>query len=265
MSLTAEINAIATDPEIAPLLQPTYMKKELRTEHETEIAAIERQLNDPVERKKLHNPGRLAQDVQRRKKNLVAQTPPPLTPSQRDKVARLNRLAIEDGREGMLSQEELRSRPTGAVDRQTAWQQGKKRAVILFKRTQLLLHPDSDARDLCNFEQFRPSRPGSRDLYVDSARPRIAALSAEAKANYDQIDWSSPECQAELQRLVDEGKIRINTNAREADRRAPKNTQGSDCKFCNRMFSGPSHKQNKERHEKACSKRGDLVGAAGAA
>ena len=259
--MNAQIAALTSDPEIAPLLKPSYMKKGLRDEHAAEIQGIERQLADPAERKKLHNPGRLQQDVQRRRRNLEAQTPPPLTPSQRDKVARLNRAVIEDAREGMLSQEELRARPPGVVDRQTAWQEAKKRSVILFKRTQQLLHPDSDARDLCNFEQFRPARPGSRELFTDGGRPRNFALSPEAKANYDGIDFSSPEVQADLQRLIDEGKIRVNLKAKESERRKPKSTAGSDCRYCARPFHGGFHKQNRERHEAKCEQRRDLVGA----
>jgi hypothetical protein len=256
--MTGEIQALASDPEIADLLKPNYLRHHQREEHRGEIEAIERQIADPVERKKLHNPGRLAQDVKRRRQVLESQSPPPLTASQRDKIARLEKLVVADGREGMVSSEELRSRPPGVVDSHMAWQNGKKRSVLLFQRCRILLNPDSNAPDLCNFERFRPARPGSRELYTDSAIPRVWTLSEEAKANYEAIDWTSPEVAAKIQELVDQGKIRINTGVRRGALRQRRHTGPSfECNLgaCSgRPFHGPMAKSNFERHQASAHK-----------
>ena len=264
-----EVETLAADADIAAVLTPTYLRKHQRDEHNAEIAAIERQLADPVERKRLHNPGRLAQDVQRRRRNVDAQTPPPLTPIQRDKISRLERACVTQATPGMVSAEELRSRPTGVTDQLVAWDAANKSAVLLWKRCRLLLNPDSAARDLCNFERFRPARPESRNLYTDSPIPRIWTLSEEAKRNFAQIDWSGAEGQAvnaEIQRLTDEGKIKINLDAeRGALRGQADHGPVYECKHetCGgRIFSGRSAKQNYDRHMKATTARkGGVVAA----
>lgn len=244
------VDALARDPEIAPLLQVNYFRKHQRDEHRQEIAALDRVLKDPEERKHLANAGRLQQQNDRRRANLEAQTPPPLTGSQKDKLARLEAAALESAREGLLPKARMRAKDDGAVDEHRAWETAKKTHVLYWKRARLLLNPDSDARDLCNLEKYRPRTPDSRDLMVNAQIPGVFTLSPQAKANYDQIDWTSPEAQAEIQRLVDDGKIRIRTGVRRPLRLPKDGGKVYECAEHGEIFSGPMAAARHARHRK---------------
>lgn len=265
----SDVQALIHDPEIKPLLveqtqypdgrtieRPrTYLRYHQRVEHQREIEAMDRALADPAAIKSgaIREPGRMKQQNDRRRHLLHRQSPPVLSPSQRDKLAVLERKALEDIREGMVSQEELRHKPPGVVDRQRAWESAKKPAILAWKNARILLNPHSDAKDLCNLERFRPAVP-TRNLYSDGQIPAQFALSPQAKANYDQIDWSSPDVQAELDRAVAEGKVRINYHAKPSQAKARGDggkVYACDHAECNGMiFSGKPAKARWARHMK---------------
>lgn len=265
--MNREIEALARDPEIRPLLyesitgtdgEPrerlrTYYRKHQREEHEREIAGIERVLSDPTERKYIQNHGRLKQQADQRRVLLRRQSPAPLTATQRDKLATLEQVTLDSAREGMLSQEELRHKPIGAPDRQRAWQTEKKPTILLWKLCRVLLNPQSDSRELANLEQYRPATMG-RNLFPDGLIPGQFTLSPEAKANFDAINWDSPEVAAELQRLIDAGKITIRT-VRAADiapqaRAAVAKGKVYECPEHEQIFSGGYASARWKRHMK---------------
>ena len=258
-----QVAAFATDPEIKDLLDVNYLRFEQREEHRQDIDEVESVLNDPARRKQVQNPSKLRQQTDLRKRNLERQTPPKLTGSQQDKLARLERVALSAFTENMPTREDMRHRPPGVVDHHEAWEKANKRTVILWKRTRLLLNPESRERDLCNIEIHRPSST-TRSLMGDALINRPFALSAEAKANFDGIDWQGPAGQrvnAEIQRLIDEGKIKVNYHARRGALRPQKDVgKVYECKHdgCGgRIFSGKFAKSNFQRH----TERHILVGA----
>ena len=120
--------------------------------------------------------------------------------------------------------------------------------MLLLKSAGILLYQESDAKDLANFERYRPAVP-TRNLMTDALIPGQFALSPEAKANYDAIDWSSPEIAAKIQDLIARGAIRINTAARPSDLRV-RGQRGKvyECREHEQIFSGPAAKVRWRRH-----------------
>ena len=252
--MSAELGALVTDPAVKDLLAVNYMRWEQREEHRHDIEEVETVLNDPARRKDIQQPGKLRQQTDLRKRNLAAQTPPLLTPAQRDKIARIERVARETFTEAMPTQEQMRHAPPGALDHHQAWEAQHKRAILLWKRCQMLLHPTSQARDLANIERFRPSQ-ATRSLMTDALINRPFALSPEAKAHYDEINWDDPGVKAQLEQAVRAGKVKINLKARRGALR-PQNDKGKvytcPADACGgRIFSGGFAKRNYDRHQES--------------
>lgn len=251
-----EVTALASDPEIAGLLRPNYLRTHQRTERRREIESLDNALRDPSLKKTIANPGRLAQQNQQRKKTLEQQSPPPLTATQRGKIATLNALALASAKEGMVSQEEMRHKPPGASDRHRAYEKAKKGDILLWKRSQILLNPDSDDRDLCNLEKFRPSRP-TVDLLANAQLPAVHTMSPQAKENWPLGEAGfTEEERAELEakgKITKDGYEIRKVRARKL--REPKEHKAVECKTpgCNRAgrpFTGPWAKAQYQKHVK---------------
>lgn len=264
--MAAEWEALANDPEIKPLLvrdvdgrevPRTYMRHAQRANETAEVEALDRKLTDPVERRFLQNPGKLMQQNELRKKNLLAQSPPTdLRPSQREKLAKLERATRDVVAENMPTAEQMRHNPPGAVDHHMAWDRHTKPALLTWKSVRVLLNPHSDALDLCNFERYRPRNAATRELFTDGQIGGQFALSPQAKQNFDRIDFSSPEVAAGIQDAIDRGLITIRTSgapaqgrAKPAKARAPMPvTATCGVEGCDVIGKGPLGPSNVRRH-----------------
>lgn len=247
--MSQEWEALAHDPEIAPLLDVNYMRHAERTSEAAEIATIERKLSDPVERKFLQNPGKLKQQNDRRKANLLAQSPPSdLRASQRDKLKKLEAVTQAFVSDNMPTAEQMRHNPPGAVDHHMAWDRAKKPALLCWKKVRILLNPDSDALDLANFERYRPANAATRNLFTDGQVPGQFALSDQAKANYDAIDWSSPEVAARIQALIDSGAVRVRLRGAPPAGKRQGLTVACGVEGCGAVYRGGFAKSNLARH-----------------
>lgn len=246
MSTAAEVAALANDPDVKPLLATNWMKAPLRAERQREIDETDAVLRDPALAKQLSNPGQLAKQTKERKQTLEAQTPPALKPAVLDKVARLNKAALAYAREGMLSRTDLRANPPGASDQLRNWEKAKKKAVLAWKRTQVLLHPESEDRDLANLERYRPVRQ-TRDLMGEADIPGVFTLSPQAKENFDAINWGDPVSREEAIRQAAAQGYRL-TFSKGRALRVPKNTKVYECQEHERIFSGGFGKANLARH-----------------
>lgn len=199
--MVPEWESLAADPEVKPLLGVNYMRFAERQSEAAEVEATERKLTDPVERRFLQNPGKLKQQNDRRKQNLLAQSPPTdLKPSQRDKMRKLETVTRDFVAENMPTAEQMRHNPPGAVDHHIAWNRHAKRALLTWKSVRILLNSDSDALDLANFEVYRPANAATRNLFSDGQIPGQWALSPQAKENYDGIKWTDDDFAKEVER-----------------------------------------------------------------
>lgn len=260
--MAAQWETLANDPDIKPLLvrevdgremSRTYLRHVERSSEAAEVEAVERKLADPVERRFLQNPGKLKQQNDRRKQNLVAQSPPTdLRAAQRDKLAKLEAATRDFVAENMPTAEQMRHNPPGAVDHHIAWDRHTKRAMLTWKNCRLLLNPHSDAGDLANFERYRPANSATRNLFTDGQIPGQFALSPQAKANYDQINWSDPEVLQEAARhgLVKNGAAHPRTKkpGKKSGRAPMAVTATCGLGTCPVEYRGPLGPLNLKRH-----------------
>lgn len=212
------------DKSLEELLDPStpLLRRHHRKEWEREIARTDALLaeNRGATKKFLANASRVHKQNEEMKRRLAEQSPRPLTAAERDLVAAEERRLLAEIREGMVSKVEQRRNPPGTGDRQRAWHDRNKTKILRWRKARLLLQPDSDERDLCNLERYRPEGPLDLPM-ADSEMPRLVGLSPRAKANYDDIDWSSPEVRAAIERLIASGAIKVNYQAKASAIREP--------------------------------------------
>ena len=110
----------------------------------------------------LHNPdiedkARVSQNLRQLDRQLVAQVPEPLTGAEKDQLSKVEKRLRAKWTEGMLTEEEMRKNPAGAVDNHRRWEREKKKYINAWKNVTIQLNPDNDDKDLCNIERFRPA------------------------------------------------------------------------------------------------------------
>ena len=124
---------------------------------------------------------------------------PELTPEQRDKSKRQIEALESQLRDGLLSSEEMRRNPHGAVSRNLRWEKKNASIVTRWRNHQKALYrgmPQHEMADLCNVDRLRP-RTSSLPM-TDCQIPQEKAFShpsEQYKANYDDIDWGGAEPQ----------------------------------------------------------------------
>ena len=182
------------------------------------------------------------------RRDIVTQSPPGTAARQRDKLLQVVRDCEADIREGMPTGEEMRRNPPGVADRHRKWDRAKKVNVLRWKTARQLLDPQNDDKDYLNVETLR--RPGlTQNLDVNAQIPGVFALSPQAKANYGAINWDSPEVAAEIQKLIDAGKLKVNRGVKRGALRAPGNYKTFEAPD-GTQFTGPFGKPNYERYLK---------------
>jgi hypothetical protein len=111
-----------------------------------------------------------------KRRNYIEETlednsPPPLTADQRDAAHKREKELAVFIKEGMLTDEENRRNPVGAVDRHIKWESTKKAAILEWKNLRVLLNPDAKEQDLANVETLRPRVAPSGMLATSSFMP----------------------------------------------------------------------------------------------
>ncbi len=130
----------------------------LRPREAAELEADEKQQLEQLKQAKGGDKERCVMALKRIEKR-KEQLPPDLNAAQRDKAEKLRVRLEEDIKEGMLSHEEMRRNPDGAVDRNMAWLRAKKDKVRIWQNLQVALNKGISqeyASDLCNPDRLRP-------------------------------------------------------------------------------------------------------------
>lgn len=178
-------------PQIpAPFLRP----------HEVEACEREQRRYDdilaqPDPEKKLKKG--MALEAKKRISKRLEQAPPDLGAEQRDKAAKEIETLEKEISEGMLSQEEMRRAPPGAVARQISWEKQNLAKIMKWKNALLALNkgiPADEAEDMCNVDRLRPR---TSRLNMDGAQvPQVRsfhhmqgayATGHPASSTYDEI------------------------------------------------------------------------------
>lgn len=157
--------------QTAPLLRP----HEVESRRE-EAARIERIFSAPAHiQSAVQNKKHMRQRLAAVRKELETQSPKEyVRGAQLDAAKRRHDLLLEEIQRGMPTQEEMRRRPAGAVDKYRSWVKRNKEKVLEIKNIRLRLHasgdlPESniDANEVANLERFRPSG-GAQELNMDN-------------------------------------------------------------------------------------------------
>ena len=135
-----------------------------REEHKAEIEAMEHMLPS------LKNDDRRSVQprIARMKKDLESQSPAELPGAVKDKIAARAKALEEKFTAGMLSKEEMRKNPAGAVGQFMKWEKANKPAIMEWKNAMQMLEPDSNDPDLSNVERLRPE--GAKDRFRADAQ-----------------------------------------------------------------------------------------------
>lgn len=132
--------------------------------------------------------GEIRQELRRLDKQLTTQSPRPITPAERDTLATTRQELLAEVTSGMLTKEEMRKNPTGAVYRHLAWERANKKKIQTLKNIMIQLEPDSDDPDLANLERYRPESrtagDGATTFFADAQIPGHFAMTSAAKANW---------------------------------------------------------------------------------
>ena len=155
-----------------------------RDEHKAEIEGMQAMLPNL---KSTQDRGAVGQRIKRLEKSLVEQSPEPTLPGQaKDKLAKEAKAIEESVSAGMLSQEEMRKNPAGAVGQHMRWEKANKKKILRWKNIQLMLEPDSNDPDLANFERVRPTGAIDR-MRTDAQIPGVMSYGNVPQEKWDQV------------------------------------------------------------------------------
>lgn len=182
MDTVAQLQALLHDQPHNPL-RPAQ-----RQDYDAEAQRLREMVNAPpfvpVNR------GKVRQQLQRLEASMGAQVPKPIEESDRkDRVAKLAKQVLEDTiRPAMLTHEEMRRNPAGAVDafRKRENSRAIKTAILTWKRAQWALEPECPESDYTNLERYRPTMPltGAATFMANAQIPGVFAMTPQARAQW---------------------------------------------------------------------------------
>lgn len=144
---------------MAPLLRP-HQVEEMRDEERrlTETLQAPPHISNQVQDRPA-----MVRQLRRLRQQLQTQAPTEYPETEKDAAVQREAALREQFTAGMPTQAEMRRNPSGAVDKNRAWSQRNKDAILEWKNIRLRLHAGgdlpntlADARDIANIEMFRP-------------------------------------------------------------------------------------------------------------
>lgn len=161
------------------LLRPHQVKDEIDIRHQ-----LENKLGNPhIQHKEM-----VSGQLNRLNKRLDQQTPQPVVAAEKDAMIKTNAALLETITDGMLSAEEMRKCPPGAIDAHRAWENKNKKNIIQWKNTQLRLNTGCDDIDIANIEKYRPkmSRMNLDNAVIPGQSIHIPSTVGPAKVISDE-------------------------------------------------------------------------------
>ncbi len=171
-----------------PSAQTRYMRPHEVQDAKKEVAFLDEQLADS----KAEWEDRPAA-VKRRNsmtKQIADQEPPDTSDAQKDILVKREKELRDAMLVGMLSQEEMRRNPNGAVRLNVKHQQRNKRRHQMWQNIMLTLHKGTADAEIANFERFRPtvSHLGMHSAQIP--RDTMRSFPSERyQENFGEIDW----------------------------------------------------------------------------
>lgn len=143
---------------VAPLLRNDQV-----VEMQDEIRVLEKKMVNPA----IEDKGVVAEQLRRVKRQLDTQRPVAFTSEEVDRAVRREAELRDEISKGMLSHEEMRKNPPGAVDRHRAWEKRAKPLINEWKNIKRRLHAGDDSEEVASVELFRPT---SSTMNMDGAQ-----------------------------------------------------------------------------------------------
>ena len=195
---------------------------------------------------------------------------PDLNPEQRDKIAKLEKELREKISVGMLSFEEMRKCPPGAIGQHMRWERENKNDILVWKNCILALNKGNDDPDIANVERLRPR---TNTLNMDNALvpgTHYDIPSPQFTENYDKVHWKGKtpeeydkviaglqEDIAEMKKALAERKGN-GSGTKRARVASTGETFSGSCEYCDKEFTVSSPQrlnQAKIGHLRFCKKK----------
>lgn len=141
------MEALATKPSV-PLLRNDQVDEMLG-----EKESLQRKMQSPH----IEDKGTVADQLRRLNHQLESQRPLPYVGPELDAAVKREAELRAQWSQGMLSHEEMRKAPSGAVDRHIAWEKRNLPLIEEWQNIRRRLHAGDDSRESASIEQYRPT------------------------------------------------------------------------------------------------------------
>lgn len=139
--------ATALAPTTFALLRPDQVD-----EMQEERTALETKLHNP----RIEDKGAVREQLKRLNHQFETQRPKAYVGADLDAAVRREAELRDQISRGMLSHEEMRKCPPGAIDRHRQWEKANKPAILEWQNIKRRLNADGDDRESASIENFRP-------------------------------------------------------------------------------------------------------------
>lgn len=174
----------------------------LRPQQAAELQDERRRMESSLDDPDAKNKGAIRQQLRKLDRQLESQIPKPLEGQELDKSVKESEGLLDQIMDGMLTQEEMRKNPAGAVGAHLRWEKANKKRIARWKHLQLRIHAGTDDPDVANLERFRPVRR-SNSLNMDTVQiPGKAIFLPNGPIKVKNVMSDSDK--AELNRQTDE-------------------------------------------------------------
>lgn len=206
--------------KITPLMRP-HQTEALKEE----ARAIEAMLNAPPHiSSAIQNRGDIVRHFNTLTNDIENQTPKPYRDTEIDLARRREVELRETITQGMPTQKEMRRNPAGAVDKHLKWERENKQNILEWKNIRLRLHNGGhlneipEARDVANFEQYRPAdashelnmhnmQISGKDYYLPPTGSGPVAVMSDEQA--DVLKQVNPELFSKMAMLSNDQRAEI--------------------------------------------------------
>lgn len=135
-------------PTTYDLLRPDQMSEMVE-----ERNALEQKLHNP----RIEDKGVVKEQLRRLTRQFENQSPKPFSAAEVDTAVRREAELKEQILDGMLSQEEMRKCPHGAIDRHMAWEKKNVKKIQEWQNLKRRFSADGDDLESASIESFRPT------------------------------------------------------------------------------------------------------------
>jgi hypothetical protein len=135
------------------MAQAALLRTDQVEDMEDERSSLVKKLQSPH----IEDKGAVHEQLQRVTQQLETQRPLPYVGAELDAAVKREKVLRGEWTQGMLSQEEMRKSPPGAVDRHRAWEKRNIAKIEEWQNIQRRLHAGSDDRESASIENFRPT------------------------------------------------------------------------------------------------------------